>query len=857
MPVPIRPLAWLLRMMSSRHAANAAIGDVLEDLAERRDAGRWPRHPALWANLQIIRAIRLEMLAAAPRLLRSAGLILRDARRAIRAAPAHSLFVVLILAAGIALGTVTFSVVDAVVLKPLPVEHPERLVSIPTRDQDFKQRITPEIYWRLPEHLDSVEDLAARMNMTGTMATVAGITDQVTVTRASADIFRMLRLSPAIGRFWTADDERRGNTDVAVLGYRFWRQQLGGDPSVLGKDVSIGTRTSTVIGVLSSASDHPEVADLTNAPIWVPMVVPRTPSESVLAIVARMRPGVTTAQVAGDVQRLAEAPDWQPAVRRLLDLYVAPVRHWMLLALGAAALVVLVACANAANLMLTRSAARTQEMAIRASLGASRRQIALAVLAEGLLLSLGATTGALLCSIAGVRLAKVAVTTALPGMFRASTISLNGRVLAAAMACAVVTGVLCSLVPAWQTSRAPVSTLLKDSEAPTATGRRRWRSTFLTAEIATVVVLLVVSWLFVVSLIRVTRIDLGIDRTNLLAVMPRLAFRAPVDEVRQRIESVPGVSGVALSRAASLPLFGRAFHGAWWTTTLERADGTSGAGSSVKALQYRVTPNYFAVAGLRFSRGGTWQADAAGGPPAIVLDEQAARRLFGDEDPMGRQVRATEPAGIFTLVGTVPHVYARGAEEDDPPAAYFNLKPDPARIFAGLLVRASRPPEQMLPLLTEVLEPVGPDLKEPFVFAADEAVRRLTATRRFNAGLMSVFGLVGMLIGAAGVYAVMTSFVAQQTREIGVRVALGATPARIQRAMLALAWRHLLAGLALGVPVAWWLSRGLTALLFQVTAADASVYAGVAALLSGVGLMAAWIPARRAARIDPIVSLRR
>ncbi|OFW26059.1 MAG: hypothetical protein A3G21_00255 [Acidobacteria bacterium RIFCSPLOWO2_12_FULL_66_21] len=220
-------------------------------------------------------------------------------------------------------------------------------------------------------------------------------------------------------------------------------------------------------------------------------------------------------------------------------------------------------------------------------------------------------------------------------------------------------------------------------------------------------------------------------------------------------------------------------------------------------------------------------------------------------------MRATEPAGIFTLVGTVPHVYARGAEEDDPPAAYFNLKPDPARIFAGLLVRASRPPEQMLPLLTEVLEPVGPDLKEPFVFAADEAVRRLTATRRFNAGLMSVFGLVGMLIGAAGVYAVMTSFVAQQTREIGVRVALGATPARIQRAMLALAWRHLLAGLALGVPVAWWLSRGLTALLFQVTAADASVYAGVAALLSGVGLMAAWIPARRAARIDPIVSLRR
>ncbi len=529
----------------------------------------------------------------------------------------------------------------------------------------------------------------------------------------------------------------------------------------------------------------------------------------------------------------------------------------MLLALGAAVLVILVACANAANLMLTRSAARAQEMAIRASLGASRAQIATAVLAEGLLLSAGATVAALLLSVAGVRVAKTAVTTALPYLFRLSAISLNGRVLAAAIACAVVTGVLFSLVPAWQTSRAPLSTLLKDAEAPTATGRRRWRSVFLTAEIATVVVLLVVSWLFVVSLIRVTGIDLGIDRANLLAVMPRLAFRAPVLEVRRRIESVPGVSGVAMSTAASLPLFGRAFHGAWWTTTVTRANGSADTGDPMKVLQYRVTPNYFAVAGLPFRRGGTWQDGSSDAPPVIVLDEQLAGRLFGDEDPIGQQVRATEPAGLFRVVGTVPHVYARGPEEDDAPAAYFAVKPDPARIFAGLLVRTSRPSAEVLPLLTEALKDVGPDLKEPFVFVGDDAVRRITAQRRFNAWLMSVFGLAGMLIGAAGVYAVMASFVAQQTREIGVRVALGATPARIQRGVLGTAWRHLLAGLALGVPVAWWLSRGFAALLFQVTPADVSVYVGVGALLCAVGVLAAWVPARRAARVDPIISLRR
>jgi len=857
-PSPFRPLLWLLRHVSSPAAANAVVGDVLEELTEQRAGGRGPRYPTLWVNLQILRALELEMLAALPRLVRSAGLILRDAIRAMRAAPAHSVFVMLVLAAGIGVGTLTFSVVDAVVLKPLPIHRPEQLVSIPVRDQDFKVRITPEIYWHLREQLGSVEMLAARINLGGAMATVAGVKSQVTVAHASADIFEMFRLSPGVGRLWTADDEARGNTDVAVLGYRFWRQQLGGDPAVLGSHVTIGKGTYTIIGVLSAASDHPEVGDLTNAPVWIPMVVPRTSSQSSsFGIVARMRPGVTPAQVAADVQRLAGASDWRPAVTRLHDGYFARVRQWMLLALAAAGLVVLVACANAANLMLTRSAARSQEMAIRASLGASRRQIVLAVLVEGLLLSLGATAISLLGCVIGVRVAKSAVLTALPWMFRASEISLNGRVLAAATATAALTGLLFSLVPAWHTSRAPLSSLLKDSDTPTATGRRRWRSTFLTAEIATVVVLVVVSWLFVASLIHATSVNLGIDRNNLVAVMPRLAFRAPVDEVRQRIEKVPGVSGVALSRASSLPLFGRAFHGAWWTTTLERAEGAAGSAPPVAALQYRVTPNYFAVAGVPFQRGGTWDADSDAAGSVVVLDELAVRALFGDEDPIGRPVRASEPAGVFTVVGTVPHVYARGPEEAEQPAAYFNLKHEPARMFAGLLVRTSRPPGEMAPILSDVLRPVGPDLDEPFVFAGEDAVRRLTATRRFNAALMSVFGIVAMLLGAAGVYATMASVVAQQTREIGVRVALGATPGRIQRGVLAMACRHLLVGLGLGVPLAWWLSRGFAALLFQVSPADASVYIGVCALVSVVGCLAAWVPGRRAARIDPLVSLRR
>ena len=347
---------------------------------------------------------------------------------------------------------------------------------------------------------------------------------------------------------------------------------------MLGETVSIRKKTYRVIGVLPAASDRPEL-DLTSTPIWVPGAVPRAGAVNPFGILARMRPGVSTAQVAADIQRLAGLTEWRPVVTPLLDTYVQPVHRWMLLALGAAALVMLIACVNAANLMLTRSARRAHEMAIRASLGASRRQVAGAVLAEGLVLSLGATACALLCSLGGGRVAKVAVTTMLSGIFRAPTISLNGRVLAASIAAAAVTGLLVSVVPAWQTARAPLSSLLKDAEGTTA-GRRRWRGMFLTAEIATVAVLLVVSWLFVVSLIRVVGIDVGIERANLLAVKPNISFQGPVDDVRRRIESVPGVSGVAVSTGASLPLVGHAFGGAWATTVLQRADGHPGTESA-------------------------------------------------------------------------------------------------------------------------------------------------------------------------------------------------------------------------------------------------------------------------------------
>jgi putative ABC transport system permease protein len=850
-PQPIRGLVWLLRRLSSRAAADAAVGDVLDDLAGRMKAGHASRWPRLWVNAQALKIAWAFAAAMTPRLCRSGWQMLRDAMRSLRRSPAYSTLVIVLLAVGIAAGTITYSVVDAVVLRPLALEQSDRLVSVRTRDDKFKPRITAEGVRRIRDEVTGFESVSPLSIMSGAILTIDGVTGEQDVLYGTSDLFRVLRFGSTIGRVWTAEDEARGEMDVAVLGYRFWMQRFQGDPNVLGRTIVHGRNTYRVIGVLAAGTDIPDL-NYSRSALWVPL----RPGADLLGVLGRMRPGVSPARIADEIQNVVASPDWRPAVVPLIDTYVGQVQGWMLLALGAAGLVVLIACVNAASIMLTRAFRRAHELSIRSSLGASRRQIALSVMTEGIVLSVAASVCALLFAVWGIHAAKIAVTTQLMGIFRASTIALNSRVFVAAIGAAIVTGVCSSLVPAWQASRASVVGVLKDAGPTVTSGGRWWRSGLLIAEIACVTVLLVVSWLFVASLIRVVGIDLGVDGSHLVGISPRLPFNGTVEDVRRRLELVPGVTGVAVSAGgASLPVVGRAFGGAWITSSVERTD-TSGDRPALKVLLYRVTPNYFDVAGIRFRRGAAWSAETAFEAPSVVLDEWAAAQLFGAENPLGRQIRATEPAGVFTVVGIVPHVYSRGAETVDEPGAYFAMKPSATRTWAHLFVRTSRSPDEMVPVVTEALAPLAPIGLSSYVHAADEAVRRITATRRFNAGLMSAFGFIAMIIGAAGIYGVIAAVVAQQTREIGVRVALGATPRHIRRSVLALAGIHLLAGLAAGLPLAWWISRGFAAYLFQVTPADPSVYVGVAALVGAVGLGAAFLPAHRAARTDPVITLR-
>lgn len=778
-----------------------------------------------------------------------AAIVINDAARSVRRSPAYSLFVVFILAVGISSATVTFSVVDAVVLSPIPLDHSERLVYVPSWDLNTRrERISADGFWAIHDRASSLETVADVSMGIGERAGIDGASYDVNVVEATSDIFPLLRFRAAVGRVWNTDEDAR-RADVAVIGHRF-SQRLGSP--ALGRQVTINRRTLDVIGVLGAETDIPGL-QLAEGDIWTPRAPPRA-SPSVpwrVGMIARMRPGATTSAVADEVQRILATPDWRPNVTTFLDGSVQRIRGWMLLALGAVTLVVIIACVNAAHVILTRSVRRSQEFAIRSSLGASRGRLAMTVMSEGAILSFVAGVSSLLFATWGIAAARHAVTSLLPGMYRASSIALDGRVFAAALVAIVVTGVLASVVPAWYVSRTSVAGVLKHA-GPTHTGGRSWRSALLVGEIASVSVLLVVSWMFVASFIRVVGLDLGVDSSRLLAVASNKSFKGSAYDMADRLRSVAGVEDVALVGSSSLPLVGWAYGGAWDTVTLQRNDPDTGARARV--MKYRVTPNFFRVAGARFLRGSTWSAETALAAPPVVLDERAAAMLFASADPLGQRVRVADPVAVFTVVGVVPHVYTSGPEGTGDPQAYFDLPQSTG--YRSLFVRTSRPAGEMAPVVTSALAPFAPDTDAPFVRRVDDAVGRLTAVRRFNTAVMLLFGAVGMIIGAIGVYGVMAATVTQQLREIGIRVALGATPGAIRRGVLQLTARHLVMGLGVGLPLGWYISRGFGGYLFQVTPADASVYAGVAALLATVGVSAALIPARRAARTDPIRTLR-
>jgi putative ABC transport system permease protein len=869
-PDPVLPsalLASLLRRLLGRHRAEAIIGDVVEAYAQRRAAGRAPRYPRLWGNGQTVNYLVRSIAEAAPRWSRSLRFVVRDSWRALRAAPSTSAFAILVLALAIGAATVTFSVVDTVVLRQLPFERSEDLVVLGSATSSSALvAVSPaeDLAWQ--GHLDALDSWATVARGSESLS-INGETATIQSARVTASLFEVLRTRPLLGRVFSADDEQPGREPVAVVSYELWQRLYGGTSGVIGGRLALESGPVTVLGVLPPEGAYPVRTDQ-STDIWEPYVMAareRTEKSGYMTMLARLRPGgspdVAVAQLAAATQPLVHADpgwysDWHPSFVPLYEALVGKVRSWMLLALSAVVLLLLVACVNIANLLLTRSAYRARELAIRVALGATRRQVLFTLLVESVVLSMVAAATALVASSWGIAAAKAALPT---GIARSGFIALDVRVFVVAVTAALITGLAFGAIPAWQASRADVISLLKDSAATITMARRRWRSAFVVAEVALAGMLLVATTLFVSSFVSVVRTSLGFDRSDLVAVSS--ALTSPVPDVARALRAVPGVGSVAELDRGSPPLvqaagLGGGATGMWLT----RADAPSGTeGLQVDFL--RVSGEYFATAGIPMLRGTAFRNDTASSQ-SVVIDEEAARRLFGVRDPIGAYVRFSGGTSPVTVVGVVAHVRkggpegARGPGAAESPQAYVPL-PLMGQRGATFLIRLSRPVALVRGPVQSVLTRVAPPgQRAPELTALDDAFHRLTAQRRFTASLMAIFGTLALFIGAAGVYGVMASIVAQQTRDFAVRVALGATPGQISNGIVREASRYLLRGLALGLPAAWWLSRGFAALFYGVQPTDAFVYALVAVVMLVTGLLATLPAARRAARVDPIVALK-
>ena len=799
-------------------------------------------------------------------------MVIRDAWRALRSAPRSTAFSLLILTSAVAWATVTFSVVDAVVLRSLPFENSDRLVILGPHRPYIRVHSALEFEgWR--DRTDVFAALAA--TSVGPMAHVpseAGVT-RTRAWETTAGLFDVLRVRPVVGRVFTAENEVAGRNAVAVISYRLWQRSFGGDPNIVGKSIHLANPRRPeeaaglveIIGVVPDTFNYPP--DIQPS-LWIPHVVGglhgRGGDTRYLRVIGRLRDGVTMERAQSQVESVTASVaaengfelrgDWRPVLASFYDTLVDDVRGWMLLVLWAAGLVMVVACVNVANLMLARSAQRARELAVRASLGASPRQLGVGLLIESLMVSLSAAAFGSLLAYWGLDVAKAALPYGIP---RARDIALDMRVLVVTVSAAVAAGVFFGIVPAWHAARVQPGSLLNHGGHAVTQGQGRWRAVFVVAEVALVAALLVISTMFAASFVRVVRADLGFARSDVLAFGID-GYKGSTSPIVEALRGTPGIASVA-ELSGSPPLVLSAYPGSYSIVThrLERPPGSASSGGVIQPTTYWVSPEYFATAGLQVLRGRTFtEADAS--ERVAIIDERVAGFLFADgQDPIGALVSSDSTSPPLTVVGIVRAVRADGPESAAGAQMYLP-KASGASGTSHYLMRTSRQVAEVIPAIQASLRRALPaEVPLPPIRSLEEAFRLITAGRRANATLMSMFGVVALLIGAAGVYAVMASSVAQQQRELGVRIALGATPGQITRGVLSRAVAYLAGGLVIGLLAGRALSEFFESLLFEVRSGDLSIYAIVAALLLTVGLAAALAPALRAARVDPLVTLRR
>ena len=808
------------------------------------------------------------------------GELLRDIRygaRTLIKSPGFTAVAILTLALGIGANSAIFSFVDAVLLRPLPYLHADRIVLVWEKPPGGGRNVISALNFLDWKTGNSVfEPLVAT---TGWSMTLSGVEEPVLLrgARVSAGYFDIFQIKPALGRTFAPDEDEPGKEHVVVLSHKLWTTTFGADAGIIGRSITLDGEPYTVIGVMPQGTAF----DRGFAQMWRPLAFKpseRTRNYHWLQALGRLKPGVTIEQARAQMDAIGaristDYPDsnkgWGVTIERYADVLVGPqLRSSLYVLLGAVGMLLLIGCVNLANLTLARGTSREREVAVRAALGAGRWRLLRQFLTENILLS---TTGGALGLLVGYAMMNglklIVPPFTLP---RDANVTMDPRVLAFALALSLATGVIFGLAPALQATKPDLSGAMKEGGRGSSadSGRRRLRSTLVVVEVALSFMLLVGAGLLVRSFFRMMRVDTGFDSTNVItAGLPIAGSRFPdpdqlnayLRQIVARVDALPGVREAAVTN--SVPMRGWGNGMPFLIAGRPVVDRANRNGAGFK----QVGASYFHTIGMKLVKGRAFSdRDVTGSSPVMVINQTMASRFFAGQEPIGQRILVQEivpgrpalgPEIPWEIVGVVADEKTGSLDGNAQAGMYVPIEQSPST-FVSLVVRANIDPTSLQRALGQAVHEVNKDQPLSDVLTLEQIKDESSASNRLRTMLLGVFAAFALLLAAIGIYGVISYTVVQRTHEIGIRAALGANAGTLLRLILAHGMTLAALGLVFGVVASLMLARVLGTLLFGVTPRDPLTLGAAAAVLTGVTFLACYLPARRAAALDPLIALR-
>jgi predicted permease len=798
---------------------------------------------------------------------------LRYALRGLRKHRGFTAVAVITLALGIGANTAIFTVINTVLLRPLPYERPDQLIVLTEMISDRPIGVSYPNFVDWRNQSTALENVAAVRTRESFNLTGAGESERLQGRLVSANFLTTLGVKPIRGRDFLAEEDQPGANPVAIISHALWQRRFGAEETITGKQLTLNGQQFTVIGVTPPDFQYGSEADV-NVPIGLSAerFKLRGKDPGINAF-ARLKPGTSIEAANAELNTIAarleqQYPDTNTGrrvrVESLRETVVGQIRPTLLTLLGAVGFVLLIACANVANLLLTRSAGRQREMAIRTALGAGRARILRQLFTESAVLALAGGVVGLLLAIWGTSLISSYIPEGIPRM---SELGIDGRVLLFTLGASLLTGVFFGLAPALQSSDTNLTETLKEGERNSSRGHNRAGKLLVVSEVALTLVLLVGAGLLVKSFWRLSQVDPGFDPQNVLAMQISISARPEegprvngfLSEVQSRVKTLPGVQSVSVSN-------GLPFEGANFPPFTIDGQPPPAPGQDPTGLLYTVSTDYFKTMGIDLVRGRSFSSqDTRQTQQVALIDEVFARQYFPNQEPIGQRFKlATPGADSHEIVGVVRHVEHVGLEGQTANTAefYFNFDQIPIETLpryvrrVNLLVRTTVEPLSLAGPVRNQISALDKDQAVFNVRTMEQALSRSVAARRFSMILLGVFALLALTLAAVGIYGVISYSVAQRTREVGIRMALGAKTIDVIKLVVRDGLKLVIIGVGVGLVGALLLTRMMTTLLFGVTPTDAVTYATVALGLIVVALIACCIPARRATKVDPLVALR-